>query len=113
MNHLVDLLLCCTSVEEKSKQDELKEPYLVLYGADSNGVQVGPLRLWRFDASHAVQGGLYIIRGLKVTAATRWSEVSWKWEEWMEGPKTLECTFRTAVEDVTNVSAIGHYFQRA
>jgi len=113
VNHVVDLAICCTSVEERSKQDELKEPYLVLHGVDSNGGQVGPLRLWRFDASYAKRDGLYIVRGLKVTSATRWSDEAWKYVPWVEGPKTMECTFRTVAEDVSHVSTIVHYFHCA
>ena len=111
IHNFVDLVIQCTSVEERTKQDENKEPYLVMHGIDNNGDQAGPLRLWRFDESNASQDGIYIVRGLKVATATKWSDDVWKYVPWLEGPKTLECNNKTALEDVTHVSAIASFFE--
>ena len=56
-NNFVDVVIQCTSVEERTKQDENKEAYLVMHGIDFNGDEADPLCLWRFDESCASQNG--------------------------------------------------------
>jgi protein-arginine kinase activator protein McsA len=109
-NNFVDVVMQCTSVDQRTKQDGNEEPFLVMTGNDCNGVEVGPLRLWRFDETQASQGCLYIVRGLKVVPAQRWSEQAWKYVSCFETPKALECTYKTTLEDVTHVSAIASCF---
>ena len=74
------------------------------------GTPVGPLRLWRFNEDDVVQGNTYIIRGLKVVPENRWDDEKWKWVPSANGVNTIECTVRTALEDVTAVDNIMTYF---
>ena len=50
--------------------------------------------------------GTYILRGLKVAFESYWDEASGKCLPDVNGRVTVECTNRTAAEDVTHVEAI-------
>ena len=67
-------------------------------------------RLWRFEEGDVQQGLIYIARGLKVVADTYWNAEQWKYVPRDDGSKTVECCWRTALEDVTQVSGIAQYF---
>ena len=82
----------------------------VRIGIDMGGTPTGVLRLWRFDESDMRAGGTYILRGLKVTLATFWSTEEWKYVPYPDHSKTLECTSRTAIEDVAHIPAIRNFF---
>ena len=76
-----------------------------------NGAATGALRFWRHEAGDMLQGGIYIARGLKVVPETSWSDDAWKYVPRDDGAKTVERTYRTAIEDVSNVQDIGQYFR--
>ena len=56
------------------------------------------------------QGNVYAARGMKVVADTYWDSVTWKYLPKDDGSKTVECTPRTALEDVTNVPDTVQFF---
>ena len=53
----------------------------------------------------------YIIRGLKVVAETMWSNDDYPYIQRPDKTQTVECTSRTAVEDVSHVPAFMEYTQ--
>ena len=110
VGEFVALVLRTNSVEDGATS--AGEPYLTIYGLDMDGVAVGPLRLWRWTQAESgiAIGSVYIIRGLEVAKETTWSDDAWKYVPREDGAQTVECGFRTAVEDVTNVAAIMEYF---
>ncbi len=73
---------------------------------------MGPLRLWRFETDDVHARTVYILRGLKAVPETMWSQEEWKYIPRPDKAQTLECTSRTAVEDVSHVPSITHYFTK-
>ena len=83
----------------------------MVYGSDMEGKPVGPLRLWRFEEGDMHPRATYIFRGLKVVAETMWSNDDYRYIPRPDKTQTVECTSRTAVEDVSHVPAITEYSQ--
>lgn len=109
IGQFVSLVVSVLSVEHKWT-DSAADPYEVVYGRDMDAVATGALRLWRFEEGDLKQGSIYIIRGLKVVAETRWSHELYKYAPLDDGSKTVECFWRTALEDVTQVREIAQFF---
>ena len=108
LGQFVALVLLVISVEDKWTE-ATGDPYALVYGKDMDGVAT-TLRLWRFEEGDVQQGLIYIVRGLKVVADTYWNADQWKYVPRDDGSKTVECGWRTALEDVTHVGAIAQYF---
>ena len=96
------------SVEEQWTQGD--ESYLQVHGYDMDGVATGALRFWRHEVGDIIEGKIYLIRGLKVVDQTYWSDDAYKYVPKEDGSKTVELTFRTAIEDLTEVTEIAQYF---
>ena len=111
LGDIVALVMRPYSVEAKTTSDK-GEPYLVLYGRDMSGQPIGPLRLWRHQEGDVEAFSTYIIRGLKVVTETVWSADLNKYVPREDNAKTVECTFRTAVEDVSHVGPITAWFSQ-
>ena len=94
----------------EQKETSKGEPYMVISGPDADGHNVTELRLWRFSLEDIRRGSTCIIRGLKIAIPTQWDGQQGAYVQWLEGPKTFECTNRTAVEDVSHVEAITDFF---
>ena len=106
---LVALVFRPQSVEEQYTQAE--EPYLLVHSYDMDGAATGDLRFWLYEEGDIIEGKIYIIRGLKIVDETYWSDDAWKYVPKEGGTTTVEITFRTALEDVTDVREIAQYFQ--
>ena len=85
------------------------EPYLQLMAIDTEGGVVGPLRLWQREAGDINLGGAYVVRGLKVVNDRVWVSATGMWIRSADAPKTIECSVRTACEDVEDVESITQY----
>ncbi len=77
---------------------------------DIEGVPTGALRFWRFEEGEIAEGHVYIARGLKVSAERRWDDDLNKYVDRDDGSKRMECTSRTAVEDVSHISDVMSFF---
>ena len=86
------------------------EIYLEVYGVDTQHAATGSLRFWRFEEGDIVDGHIYIVRGLKVAMGQAWDESQQKYVARADLPRKVECTRRTAIEDVTEVDAIATLF---
>ena len=84
-------------------------PYLQLWGVDTEGGVVGPLRLWQLEEGDIRIGGAYVVRGLKVVHDRWWDSARGIWIRSAVMPKTIECSVRTACEDVEDVETITQY----
>ena len=104
VNDYVSLVVSVLTVE--IKWTDKQEPFVVIYAKDMDGRTTGALRLWRHEEGDVEQGCLYIIRGLKVELAKTWSYELGKYVPRDDGAKTADCSWRTALEDVTQVKAI-------
>ena len=104
----VALVMRPRSVEERVTTTG--ESFLTVRGHDTDGAATGAIRLWRHEADDIIQGNIYIIRGLKVAEALQWSDDEWQYKPKKDGSKTVELTFRTAIEDVTEVTEIAQLF---
>ena len=89
---------------------ESNESYLEVQGVDIEGVPTGALRFWRFEEGDIAEGRVYIARGIKVAAERRWDDELNKYVCRDDGSKRMECTGRTAVEDVSHVDAVVTFF---
>ena len=105
----VDLVVQVTQAEQKETSTS-NEPYMQVWGKDMEGAAVGPLRFWRHTEEEIEERITYIFRGMKVVSDQMWSEDLWKYVSKPDGPQTLECNPRTAIENVDGVSAIMAYF---
>jgi len=105
----IALVLRAQAVEERVS-DYTGDSYLVVHGIDMDGSMVGPLRLFRFDSDDMDFGRVYIVRGLKVVVDTQWSYEQHQYVPRVDGTKNVECSYRTALEDVSDVDAIMQYF---
>ena len=94
-----DLVVKPYSAEEKYAQNGEGDIFLTVSGHDMDGAVAGPLRLWQFDANDVAEFGVYIIRGMKVVNAMYWSHETSRYEPRADGIKSIECSFRTVVED--------------
>ena len=54
-------------------------PYLQLWGVDTEGGVVGPLRLWQLEEGDIRIGGAYVVRGLKVVHDRWWDSARGIW----------------------------------
>ena len=106
---MVDLVVQVTQAEQKETSTS-NEPYMQVWGKDMEGAAVGPLRFWRHTEEEIEERITYIFRGMKVVSDQMWSEDLWKYVSKPDGPQTLECNPRTAIENVDGVSAIMAYF---
>ena len=86
------------------------EPYLQIMSVDTDGCNVGPLRLWRCEEGDIRLGGAYVVRGLKVVNDRAWDHAKGIWVRSTDTQKTIECSVRTAFEDVADVESITQYF---
>ena len=77
---------------------------------DIDGAEIGTLRFWRYIEGEICAGHVYIARGLKVSAERRWDDETCKYVLRDDGSRRLECTVRTAVEDVSHVDNIVAFF---
>jgi hypothetical protein len=75
-----------------------------------DNVTTGSMRFWRYEAGEIKQGSIYIARGLKVVLETVWCQDLFKYVPREDNAKTVECCWRTALEDVTHVNSIAEYF---
>ena len=75
-----------------------------------DGTYLGPLRMWRFEEEDITAGQTYILRGMRVAVESSWDYELMKYMPRADGKRTVECTSRTAAEDVTHVNAIQAYF---
>ena len=105
----VAIAMRVTDVQPKWTVDK-SEPYMQLMGVDTEGVSVGPLRLWKYEEIDIELGNSYVVRGLRVNNDRVWNEAKWMWIRSAEAPKIVECSVRSAIEDVTCVDAVTQYF---
>ena len=84
-------------------------PYLQVIGVDTEGDGVGPLRLWRHEEGDIRPGGAYVVRGLKVVNDGAWNSAKGVWIRSVDTLKTVQCSVRTACEDVADVESITQY----
>ena len=101
----VALVVQMGSVELKETQNNA-QPYLLVSGVSIHGAPVNYLR----ESGDLMAGCIYIIRGLRVSYEQYWGEQQSKYVVNTQGPKTFECSYRTAVEDVTHVETISNCF---
>jgi hypothetical protein len=104
----VALVIRTQSVEEQWTQGD--ESYLLVHGYDMNAAATGALRFWKYEVGDIIEGKIYLIRGLKVVDEVSWSDEAWKYVPKEDGNKTVEITFRTALEDITDVKEVAQYF---
>ena len=93
----------------QAKWSAINEPYLQLMGVDTEGGVVGPLRLWQREEGDIKIGGAYVVRGLKVVNDRAWDSTRGMWIRSADAPKIIECSVRTACEDVEGVESITQY----
>ena len=105
----IALVFKALAVETRYTYDS-SEAFLEVQGVDIEGVPTGALRFWRFEEGDIAEGRGYIARGLKVAAERRWDDELNKYVCRDDGTRRMECTGRTAVEDVSRVAAIMTFF---
>ena len=93
----------------QAKWSAINEPYLQLMGGDTEKGVVGPLRLCQHEEGDIKIGGAYVVRGLKVVNDRAWDSTRGMWIRSADAPKTIECSVRTACEDVEDVESITQY----
>ena len=101
VNSFIDLVLRVQVCEEREAFNG--ENFLQIHGVDMDGHHIGPLRLWRFGRHDMEARATYIIRGLKVVLESYWCNTQMKYVPTSSGNKSLEASWRTAVEDVSEV----------
>ena len=94
----------------QAKWSAINEPYLQLMGVDTAGGGVGPLRLWQREEGDIKIGGAYVVRGLKVVNDRAWDSTRGMWIRSADAPIIIECSPRTACEDVEGVESITQCF---
>ena len=85
------------------------QPYLEVMGFDTEGVGVGPLRIWLHEEGDIRLGGAYLVRGLKVENDGSWNSAKGVWIRCAGTAKAIGCSVRTALEDVSGVESITQY----
>jgi len=101
----VDLFLRVQHVEPRETMTA-GEPYVQIYGTDSDGASVGPLRLWRFSDQDVRADTSVVIRGLKIAHQTAWDEETYTYASQKDKPLVMECSYRTSVEDVSHLARL-------
>ena len=101
----VAIAMRITDVEQRWTTTQ-NEPYLSLEGIDTEGSAVGPLRLWKHEEGDIKPGGAYVVRGLKVVHDRAWDHGKQTWIRSNESPMIIECSVRTACENVEDVESI-------
>ena len=96
-------------IDVRTRRTSTDEPYLEVMGVDTEGVDVCSLRLWRYEEGDIRSGGAYVVRGLKVVHDRWWDSARGIWIRSAVMPKTIECSVRTACEDVEDVETITQY----
>ena len=96
-------------IDVRTRRTSTDEPYLEVMGVDTEGVDVRSLRLWRHEEGDIRSGGAYVVRGLKVVHDRLWDSARGRWRPSAGTPKTIACSVRTAVEDVSDVDTITQY----
>ena len=94
----------------EAKYSKTDEVYVQVYGVDSEGTPTGSMCFWRFGDEEIVEGRIYIVRGLKVVMGQAWDDDAQKYKARADLPKKLECSRRTAVEDVTEIQGVARLF---
>ena len=94
-------------IHVRSRRTVTDDPYLEVMGVDTEGLDVCSLRLWRREEGDIRPGGAYAVRGLKVVNDRTWDSQKgvWRWDS----QKTIACSVRTAVEDVSDVDSTTQY----
>ena len=105
---MVALVLKVTSLDELENQ--FGEPYLQVGGLDMDGSATHSLRLWLYRVNAMQTNSVYIIRGLKVVPDMYWCQAEWRYVPYIDGRQKLECSYRTAVEDVSHVGGLAQFF---
>ena len=88
------------------------DSYLEVSGSDIENGVVTSLRLWRYAEGDLSEDKTYIIRGLKVVIKKQWDDEQCNYILRRDGTKTLDCTSRTTVEDVSHIESITAFFQQ-
>ena len=109
LGQFVALVFLAISIEDKWTEGT-GDPYALVYGRDMDGVTTGAMRFWRFEEGDVQQGSIYIARGLKVVADKYWNNEEYRYVPRTDGVKSVECCWRTALEEVTHVSDIAFWF---
>jgi len=106
----IDLVLFVKACEEKEMT--AGDSFLEVYGIDIDGHDMGPIRLRRFGHQDVEARVVYIIRGLKVVMESGYTKPLWsngiKYFRW--GHKSVEASWRTAIENVSEVPEIFAHF---
>ena len=66
--------------------------------------------MWRFKEGELLTNRIYILRGMRVAKETDWSAWTETYVPFDDDRQKIECSFRTAVEDVTDVQSIKDHF---
>ena len=96
--------------EVEAKVSAIDEPYLVLTGVDMDGSDVGPLRLWQRNEGEISAGCAYVVRGPKVAHDRAWDTTRQTYVRWPDRPLTVECSARTACEEVTDFESVTQFW---
>ena len=96
-------------IEAEPKWTAQNEPYLQIMGFDTDGGEVGPLRLWQHEEGDANLGGAYIVRGLKVVYDRTRDSTKQTYVRSADLPKIIECNIRTPCEHVEGVQSTAQY----
>ena len=95
--------------QSEPKWTQQSEPYLQITGFDTDGGNVGPLRLWQCEEGDINLGHAYILRGLRVVYDRIWDATASNYVRTSNRPKIIECNLRTALEHVQGVEYITQY----
>ena len=68
------------------------------------------LRLWDRVDEDVEENNIYILRGLKVALEKYWDDSAFKFVTDPKGERVLDCTPRTAIEEVSHHEEIRKYF---
>ena len=108
VNTFIDLVLFVKACEQK--ETTTGDSFLQVYGIDIDGHNIGPIRLWRFGQQDMEARVVYIVRGLKVVMESYWCNTQLKYIQSPNQTKSLEASWRTAIENVNEVPEIAAYF---
>ena len=93
----------------RARRTSTDQPCLEVMGFDTEGVGVGPLRIWLREEGDIRLGGAYLVRGLKVENDGSWNSAKGVWIRCAGTAKAIGCSVRTALEDVSHVDSITQY----
>ena len=108
VGEMVDLVIRPTVVEPAISKHV--EAFLKVHGWDMDGTATWPLFLWRFDAEEVLVGSTCILRGMKVVMDTYKCQWTDAFVPYQDLRKKLDCSFRTAIENVSDVPEITKHF---